>query len=61
MSSEQARGAVARSLSAEGMAMLISAAGDGLMLHALVDPQRAVREACRALRALIGRETKSNR
>jgi AcrR family transcriptional regulator len=50
---EQERGAIPATLSAEGIATLVTAVGDGLFLHALLDPDLDVSEALGALRALL--------
>ena len=50
---EQERGAIAATLSAEGVATLVTAVGDGLFLHALLDPDLDVAEALAALRVLL--------
>lgn len=50
---EQERGAIPATISAEGVATLVTALGDGLFLHALLDPDLDVPEALGALRALL--------
>jgi AcrR family transcriptional regulator len=50
---EQERGEIPATLSAEGIATLVTAVGDGLFLHALLDPDLDVSEALGALRALL--------
>jgi AcrR family transcriptional regulator len=50
---EQERGAIPATISAEGVATLVTAVGDGLFLHALVDPDLDVSEALGALRVLL--------
>jgi AcrR family transcriptional regulator len=50
---EQERGAVPASVSPEGVAMLVTAVGDGLFLHALLDPDLDVAGALNALRDLL--------
>jgi AcrR family transcriptional regulator len=52
---DQAAGAVFDGASAEGTATLLAAVGDGLLLHALLDPDLNVRAAIHALRALLQR------
>ena len=47
------RGAVPATATASGLATLVGAVGDGLLLHALVDPTLDIREAIDSLRALI--------
>lgn len=51
---EQHRGATPPGPSPSGLATLIAAAGDGLLLHALLDPGLDVAEAIQALHALLG-------
>lgn len=51
---EQERGAVARDISVEGLATLIAAVGDGLAVHALLDPDLDMVAPLDALRALLG-------
>jgi AcrR family transcriptional regulator len=50
---EQERGAVPATVSAEGVAMLVTAVGDGLFLHALLDPDLDVDGALSTLRVLL--------
>lgn len=50
---EQERGAVFTGAPAEAIATLLGAAGDGLLLHALIDPGLDVRAALGALHALL--------
>jgi hypothetical protein len=50
---EQQRGAVFADAPAEAIAVLLGAVGDGLLLHALLDPDLDVRPALGALRALL--------
>jgi AcrR family transcriptional regulator len=50
---EQQRGTVFAGASADAIATLIGAVGDGLLLHALLDPDLDVRPALDALRALL--------
>ncbi|HET6165499.1 MAG TPA: TetR family transcriptional regulator [Marmoricola sp.] len=50
---EQERGRVPATVSAEGIATLVTAVGDGLYLHALIDRDLPVDEALDALRALL--------
>ncbi len=50
---DQARGAVYDGAPAEAIATLVGAAGDGLLLHALLDPELDVAGAIAALRALL--------
>jgi AcrR family transcriptional regulator len=51
--SEQQRGAVFAGASPEAIATVLGAAGDGLLLHALLDPELDVAAAVAALRALL--------
>lgn len=51
---EQERGRVSRDLSAEGLAALLAAVGDGLAMHALLDPSIDVGAAVRDLHTLLG-------
>jgi AcrR family transcriptional regulator len=53
--SEQQRGAVAGDVPAEAIGTLLSAVGDGLLLHALLDPDLDVGAAIDALGALLTR------
>ena len=50
---EQERGAIPATVSAEGVATLVTAVGDGLFLHALLDPDLDVAETLEALRILL--------
>ena len=50
---EQQRGAVFADAPADAIATLLGAVGDGLLLHALLDPDLDVRAALDALRALL--------
>jgi AcrR family transcriptional regulator len=50
---EQQRGAVFAGAPADAIATLLGAVGDGLLLHALLDPGLDVRPALDALRALL--------
>jgi AcrR family transcriptional regulator len=50
---EQERGVVRADISAEVIATLVTAVGDGLFLHALLDPDLDVSDALGALRALL--------
>jgi AcrR family transcriptional regulator len=51
---EQERGAVAKDLPLEGLGTLLAAVGDGLAVHALLDPDLDVVAPLNALRALLG-------
>lgn len=51
---DQQRQAVPATISAEGIATLVTSLGDGLLLHALLDPGTRVAETLEALRALLG-------
>lgn len=51
---EQDRGAVAADIPVEGLATLLAAVGDGLAIHALLDPDLDVVAPLNALRALLG-------
>ena len=51
--SEQERGATVDGVSAPGVATLLAAVGDGLLLHALLDDELDVAEALAALRGLL--------
>ena len=51
---DQQRHVVPATVSAEGIATLVTALGDGLLLHALLDPDTRVADALEALRALLG-------
>lgn len=51
---EQERGAIAGDAPPSGLATLIVAAGDGLFLNAVLDPELDVAEALDALRTLLG-------
>jgi hypothetical protein len=50
---EQERGAVFSGAPADAIATLLGAVGDGLLLHALLDPDLDVHAALSALRALL--------
>ena len=50
---EQERGAVFTGAPADAIATLLGAVGDGLLLHALLDPELDVHAALNALRALL--------
>ena len=50
---EQQRGAVFPGASARGIATLLGAAGDGLLLHKLLDPELDVTAAIQALQAIL--------
>ncbi len=50
---EQGRGVVERGPDATDLATLLIAAGDGLLLHALLDPQLPIAGAAEALLALV--------
>ncbi len=50
---EQERGAVFAGAPADAIATLLGAVGDGLLLHALLDPELDVHAALNALRALL--------
>jgi AcrR family transcriptional regulator len=50
---EQSRGAIFTGAPADAIATLLGAVGDGLLLHALLDPELDVHAALRALRALL--------
>jgi AcrR family transcriptional regulator len=50
---EQERGAVFTGAPADAIATLVGAVGDGLLLHALLDPDLDVHAALSALRALL--------
>lgn len=52
---EQDRGTLPSDPAASALATLIAAAGDGLLLHALLDPELDVRAATEAVLALLGR------
>ncbi|HEX3815397.1 MAG TPA: TetR/AcrR family transcriptional regulator, partial [Mycobacteriales bacterium] len=52
---DQAAGAVFDSASAVGIATLLAAVGDGLLLHALLDPDLDIHAAIHALRVLLQR------
>ncbi|GAA2145539.1 TetR family transcriptional regulator [Nocardioides koreensis] len=53
---DQERGVISASVSAEGIATLVTALGDGLLLHALLDPDLEVAGALAALRALLAQD-----
>lgn len=50
----QQRGEIARAAPAEAIGTLLGATGDGLLLHALIDPDLDVSAAVEAMRALLG-------
>ena len=50
---EQETGSLLAAVSAEGLATLLAAVGDGLLMHALLDPQLEVNAALDALNALL--------
>ena len=50
---DQQRGAVFDGASPEAIATLLGAAGDGLLLHALLDPELDIAAAITALRAML--------
>jgi AcrR family transcriptional regulator len=50
---DQERGAVVRTGSPDGIATLLAAIGDGLLLHVLLDPDLDISSAMQALRALL--------
>ena len=50
---DQQRGAVSAGAPPEGLATLLAAAGDGLLLHILLDPALDTAGAVAALRALL--------
>jgi AcrR family transcriptional regulator len=50
---EQERGVVFTGAPADAIATLLGAVGDGLLLHALLDPELDVRTALNAFRALL--------
>lgn len=52
---EHENGRIAADVSAEGLATLLAAVGDGLLMHALLDPQLDVNGALDALVALVHR------
>ncbi|UWE10565.1 TetR/AcrR family transcriptional regulator [Actinacidiphila bryophytorum] len=56
---DQQRHVVPATVSAEGIATLVTALGDGLLLHALLDPGTRVTDTLDALRALLGLSTGS--
>jgi len=51
---DQQRGAIPAAVSSDGIATLVTALGDGLLLHALLDPGLDVDDALAALRTLLG-------
>jgi AcrR family transcriptional regulator len=53
VAADQQRDAVVDSAPADAIATLLAAVGDGLLLHALIDPHLDVRAALAALRALL--------
>ena len=50
---DQERDAVSNRPPAAGLATLVGAVGDGLLLHALLDPELDIRQAIDSLRALL--------
>ena len=52
---EQERGVIPENLSAEGLGILLTAVGDGLAVHLLLDPELDVAAPIRVLRTLLGR------
>jgi hypothetical protein len=52
---EQEAGPVPREVSPDGLATLLAAMGDGLLMHALLDPTLGVSGAIDALQALVRR------
>lgn len=50
---EQENGRIPKAVPAEGLATLLAAVGDGLLMHALLDPQLEVDAALDALGALL--------
>lgn len=52
---DQQRHAVRPEVSAQGVATLLAAVGDGLLLHALLDPDLDVADALETLRCLVAR------
>ena len=58
---DQQRGAVFDGAPADAIATLLGAAGDGLLLHALLDPELDVAAAIEALRALLRPSSPSGR
>jgi hypothetical protein len=50
---DQERGVIPAHLSAEGVATLVTSVGDGLLLHALLDPGLEAAGALSVLRALL--------
>ena len=50
---EQVRGMVAGGVAPEGLATLLAAVGDGLLMHALLDPELDVGAALDAFEALV--------
>lgn len=57
--SEQQRGLLAAGLPGDGLATLLGAVGDGLLLHALLDPNLGLGAALDALRDLLTRPAKT--
>lgn len=53
---DQERGAIPAAVSADGIATLLTAVGDGLLLHAILNPDLDVPDALAALRALLGQD-----
>lgn len=50
---DQERGVISAQLTAEGIATLVTSVGDGLLLHALLDPDLEVKDALAVLRASL--------
>ncbi|GGB23783.1 hypothetical protein GCM10011492_12080 [Flexivirga endophytica] len=50
---DQARGVLSPAFSAEGVAIMLAAVGDGLLLHALLDPGLDIRGGLTALRTVL--------
>jgi AcrR family transcriptional regulator len=50
---DQQRGAISAAAPAEGIALLVTALGDGLFMHTLLDPDLEVARGLEALRALL--------
>lgn len=50
---DQERGVMSRGISAEGIATAVVAVGDGLLMHALLDPALDVRQALVSLKMLL--------
>ena len=53
VSADQRQGAIPAAIPARGLATVLSALGDGLLLHVLIDPDLDVSEALDTLRALL--------